>query len=138
MSIYKSKDLVLYVKLNGTDFVAIGQITNLKPPSPEQQFEDATVLESDHVVDGEPVGLATPGECSGELLYDPTNTAHLDFYAKCGAEDAVPVLCEIRKALTVRWRFNGTPSKFEPTAAVKSFMKASFAIKAYDIALANP
>lgn len=138
MGLYKSKGLALYCQLDGSNYVQIGNISNLKLPEGEQQFEDVSVLMSTCVEDGEPVGVATPGEFGCDVFYDPTDAAHALFYAKTVVEDVSPVLNEVRKGATVLWRFTGTPKKLSPTAAVKSFMKANLAIKLKTPATMNP
>ena len=124
-----SKGYTLEVELTPSTWTKIGQITNLVMPSPEQQFEDATHLESPCVEDGEPVGLATPGSCTGNVLYKPSGV-HVTMANMAGEEDTEKVNFRIkRKSGVVHCTWPGTVKKFAPTAAVKSFIKADFESK---------
>ena len=107
----------------------IGQTTSLTLPKPEQQYEDGTDLDSTCVKDGEPVGLATPGSCSGQVLYSPTGI-HITLANAAAEEDTEKRNFRVkRKSGVVHCTFPGTVKTFAPTVGVKQWVKADFEIK---------
>ena len=131
MGYESSKGYTIEVELAEDTWTKIGQTVSLNLPKPDQQYEDATHLESGCVEDGEPVGLAAPGMCTGQVLYIPGAGVHVTLANMAGEEDTEKVNFRIkRKSGVVHCTFPGTVKNFAPVAQVKQFIKADFEFKA--------
>ena len=112
-----------------TVWTPIARIMNIDDSGGETQYYESTALDSENVEDGEPTGMATPGEWSGELWYDPANAGHMaliaakatkakcnfkQVYANAGLDEK---LCE------------ATVKTFSTKAALGDGLRASFALK---------
>lgn len=124
-----SKGWTIEMQTGESTWTKILQCITLTLPKPEQQYEDGTHLESACIEDGIPVGLASPGSCSGQCLYKPSGI-HVDLANAAGEEDTEIRNFRVkRKSGVVHCTFPGTVKTFGASVGVKQWVKGDFEFK---------
>ena len=125
------KGLVLQLSIASV-FTTVALSKNIDYPDDENQFVDGTTTDSTDVEDGVSNGLATPGTCKVEILYDPLDTVHQDLIT-ARSDKAVRSWkiknSNIGATTNHSCSFSGTVKTFKPKGAAGGLMEATLEIK---------
>lgn len=112
-----------------TDFIVIGEITNITMPSISRDAIDATHMQSTEGWREFIAGLKDGGEVSVDLNYIPGSVADTLLMSQLATD--TPTVCEIEipHSPTWHWTFNAILTGLEPQAPVDDKMTATVSFK---------
>ena len=114
-----------------TDFVSLGEIFNITPPSANLDMIDVTHMQSPSRTREFISGLIDPGECSFELNYIPDSTGDIELREILALGIGVDRRrqCRIRYPNGVTTTFSGELMTYEKTVPTDDKMTANVSFK---------